>query len=122
MSTLTVTNIKATGETASRSATSVAAAWFSMNETTVAINGSFNTSSLTDLGTGNFQPNWTNNMGNVNYAVSGIGGSNATANPGPMYAQDTLPNVGYFKFFNKQNAGAVVDMHYVGLSVHGDLA
>ena len=89
MSTLTVTNIKATGETASRSATSVAAAWLQHN---------------------------------VNYAVSGIGGSNATANPGPMYAQDTLPNVGYFKFFNKQNAGAVVDMHYVGLSVHGDLA
>ena len=123
MSTLKVTNIQATGETASRATEGVAAASISMNETTAGINGSFYTSSLTDIGTGNFQPNWTNNMGNVNYAVSGIGGSNSTAAPGPIYAQDTLPNVGYFKFFAKKlSDGAVVDMHYVGLSVHGDLA
>ena len=122
MSTITVTNIKATGETASRVTEGVAAASVSMNETTPAINGSFNTSSLTDLGTGNFQPNWTNAMGNVNYAMSHIGGSNNTVNPGACHAQDNLPNVSYFKFFSKKFDGGVIDMHYVGMVAHGDLA
>ncbi len=53
MSTITVTNIKATGETASRSATSIAAAWANANGTgTIALRDSFNVSSITDEGVG----------------------------------------------------------------------
>ena len=52
MSTITVTNIKATGETASRSATSVAAAWVTKNLDGTAIEDSVNVSSITDVGTG----------------------------------------------------------------------
>jgi len=61
-------------------------------------------------------------MGNVNYAMSHIGGSNSTASPGACHAHDTLPNVSYFKFFAKQSGGAVVDMHYCSMVAHGDLA
>jgi len=54
MSTITVTNIKATGETASRSATSIAAAWVELDgdASTVVAFDSFNASSFDDDGTG----------------------------------------------------------------------
>ena len=54
MSTITVTNIKATGETASRSVSGVAAMYVSVNQTTVShsILQSFNTTSVTDSGQG----------------------------------------------------------------------
>lgn len=38
---------------------------------TVGINSSYNVSSLTDLGTGDYKVSFTNNMSSVNYAVAG---------------------------------------------------
>ena len=68
MSTITVTNIKATGETASRSVSGVAAAWVNANGTgTIAIRDSVNVASLTDSGTGDYRVNFTDNMANTNY-------------------------------------------------------
>lgn len=68
MSTITVTNIKATGETASRSVSGVAAAWVNFNGTgTIAIRDSVNVASLTDSGTGDYRVNFTDNMNNTNY-------------------------------------------------------
>ena len=68
MSTITVTNIKATGETASRAVSGVAAAWVNFNGTgTVAIRDSVNVASLTDSGTGDYRVNFTDNMANTNY-------------------------------------------------------
>ena len=55
MSTITVTNIKATGESASRAATGVAAAWVNFNGTgTIATRDSNNVSRLSDKGTGRY--------------------------------------------------------------------
>ena len=69
MSTITVTNIKATGETASRSATSIAAAWCDWNQVgTQAIRDSFNISSITDDGTGKTTVSINNDMTNANWA------------------------------------------------------
>ena len=68
MSTIKVTNIKATGETASRAVSGVAAAWVNFNGTgTVAIRDSVNVASLTDSGTGDYRVNFTDNMANTNY-------------------------------------------------------
>ena len=76
MSTITVTNIKATGETASRAATGVAAVWCDLDGTgTIAIDNSFNCSSATDNNTGNYTVAFSNNLGNANYSLTG-GGSN----------------------------------------------
>jgi hypothetical protein len=68
MSTITVTNIKATGETASRSVSGVAAAWCNVNGTgTIAIRDSQNVSSVTDTGTGDVTYSFSNAMANTNY-------------------------------------------------------
>jgi hypothetical protein len=68
MSTITVTNIKATGETASRSATSIAGAWIIANQISVA--DSFNASGTTDHGTGIYTYSFTNDFSSTNYVVS----------------------------------------------------
>jgi len=71
MSTITVTNIKATGETASRAVSGVAAAWVNFNGTgTIAIRDSINIASLTDQGTGLYDVNHANNMSSSNYSLS----------------------------------------------------
>ena len=72
MSTLKVTNIQATGETASRAVSGVAAAWVNFNGTsTPSIRGSLNVSSLTDNSAGDYDINFTNNMDNSNYCTTG---------------------------------------------------
>ncbi len=48
MSTITVTNIKATGETASRPVSGVAGAWLDYNQSGPSIDDSYNISSVTD--------------------------------------------------------------------------
>ena len=76
MSTLKVTNIQATGETASRAVSGVAAAWVNFNGTgTIAARDSVNTSSLTDLATGRYQQNYSSNMLNGNHSVSTSSGN-----------------------------------------------
>ena len=47
-----------------------ARAWADFDQATV--NASHNVTSVTDNGTGNYSINYTNNMGSVNYAVSGL--------------------------------------------------
>jgi len=72
MSTLTVSNIKATGETASRAVSGVAAAWANIKgDGTAAINNSANASSITDNGTGDYTVAFTNSFGNITYVVGG---------------------------------------------------
>lgn len=70
MSTLKVTNIQATGETATRAVSGVAAAWVHFNAITPTIRDSMNSSSLTDNGTGQYYTNWTSNMSSGNYAAA----------------------------------------------------
>ena len=73
MSTITVTNIKATGETASRAVSGVVAAWCDLDGTgTIALEDSFNCASATDNGTGDYtrsiQPQrWHNNCSDYLY-------------------------------------------------------
>lgn len=60
MSTLKVTNIQATGETASRAVSGVAGAWVNFNGSgTIAIRTSQNVASLTDNGTGDYTVNFS---------------------------------------------------------------
>ena len=55
------------------SADSVAKAWVNFNGTgTIAIRSSYNVSSITDHGSGDFTINFTNNMPNTNYIVVGF--------------------------------------------------
>lgn len=59
-------------------------AWVNFNGTgTVAIRGSYNVSSITDNGTGNYQVNFTNAMTDTNYSAV------ASARPTANYAEFT---------------------------------
>jgi hypothetical protein len=72
MSTLQVTNIKKTGETASRDVSGVAAAWINFNGTgTVAIRESMNVSSITDNASGKYTTNFSSSFSSTNYALAG---------------------------------------------------
>lgn len=50
--------------------TGIAKAWVNFNGSTAAINGSFNVSSITRNGTGDYTVNYTTAMPNSNYAIS----------------------------------------------------
>jgi hypothetical protein len=74
LSTIKVTNIQATGETASRSVSGVAAAWVNFNGTgTIAARDSLNLSSLTDNGTGDYDISVSSAFGNTNYQIVSCG-------------------------------------------------
>ncbi len=63
--------------------TGIAKAWVNFNGTgTVAIRGSFNVSSITDNGTGNYTVNFTTAMPNTNYATVGVCALYSTVGPG----------------------------------------
>ena len=129
MSTLTVTNIKATGETASRAVSGVAAAWGSIT-TNSTLQDSVNVSSLTDVGTGQFKFTFTNAMANATYATSGSACHTSGA-----------PNVGSWVSLDRQSSytdsvktasvqfqsvydpsPALNDTGYCTGTIHGDLA
>ena len=56
-------------------------AWVNFNGTgTVAIRGSYNVSSITDNGTGNYIVNFTTAMPDANYAVGGSSSTNGATN------------------------------------------
>lgn len=81
---LTIDTLKAsTGVLATQNGmTGIAKAWVNFNGTgTVAIRDSFNVSSITDNGTGDYTVNFTTAMPNANYSVSGIQGFTANATP-----------------------------------------
>jgi len=83
MSTITVTNIKATGETASRAVSGVAGAWVSFNGSgTAGIAGkdSHNTSSITDHEVGDYTASFTNSFANSGYSAVGMGSNWETTN------------------------------------------
>ena len=78
MSTITVTNIKATGETASRAVSGVAGAWVNYNSSTTA-RDSTNISSLTDTSTGQTEVNFTNAFSSSNYSPSSAGANGSAS-------------------------------------------
>lgn len=78
MSTLAVTDIRRTGETASRSTRGIAASWLNLNGTgTIAIRDSLNVSSVVDNGTGDYTENFTAVMANTNYCILHRGDCNS---------------------------------------------
>ena len=49
-------------------------AWVQFNGTAATVTASFNVSSITKVGTGDYKVNYTNAFANTNYSVSGMGG------------------------------------------------
>lgn len=124
MSTLKVTNIQATGETASRAVSGVAAVWCNFNGTgTIASRDSFNLSSLTDNGTGHYRVNISSNFANSNYASPSSGADSTSGN-----VRIALPHDGddvtasYYDIITDSTSSAASDADYVHTASFGDLA
>jgi hypothetical protein len=131
MSTIVISNIKATGETASRAVSGVAAAWINFNGTgTVAARDSVNVASLTDNGTANYTVNFSSSFSSANYSFQNGSVTDGTGR-GTVLTDDsnsfsilsssfTLP---YGLTSNANSAGIVFDdVSHVMNSFHGDLA
>ena len=124
MSTITVTNIKATGETASRSATSVAAAWMHLDGTgTIAVQDSINVSSVTDVATGAYTQTHTSSFGNAVYASQISYNRSTSTNNGCMgFIDGTYTSALLNILLVRHDNLADEDSSRVMTSVHGDLA
>ena len=58
--------------------TGIAKAWVNFNGSTAAINSSYNVSSVTKTGTGNYTANFTTALANANYVITGSCGTSTT--------------------------------------------
>ena len=132
MSTIIVTDIKATGETASRAVSGVAAAWVNFNGTgTVAVRDSNgNISSISDNGTGDYTSNFTSGFSAVDYAGT-TSSSWDTVTSGVINFNRAVGSSGYSttSLFRMQNVVVDSTTNRTGLDVdylyavfHGDLA
>lgn len=99
----------------------VAKAWVLFNGTdTVAITDSFNVTSITDNGTGDYTANFTTAFANANYTATGHvrksgGGMNALCGP----STDTRTTSAY-QFAVVNHTPAKVDAEQVNVTFHGD--
>jgi len=126
MSTLTVTSIKKTGETASRDASGVAAAWVNFNQETtpLLVRDSLNVSSVSDDGNAESTINFNSNMANANYSFA-FGVSNGSGfNDAPTLNVDATaqqPTTSTFGLYSLM-AGALNNALAACVTIHGDLA
>ena len=118
MSTLNVSNVTDGTTTVGTSyvVNGSAKAWGFFNGTgTIVLFGSgFNTSSLTDVGTGIYQLHFTNNMADANYTSSLVGNTFHTADEGH--------NTAYAGVSTYSVTHGSADTNRVNVAVHGDLA
>jgi len=127
MSTLKVTNIQATGETASRAVSGVAAAWVNFDATgTPSSRDSVNFSSITDNAAGDFTLNWSNNMSDANYSVTGTTKSFSTSSTSTCaigIKESTLPSAASVTMTtNRTSSTSTVESNINFAVAHGDLA
>ena len=125
MSTLEISEIIATGETAGRAVSGIAAAWVNFDGTgTAAIRDSMNVASLTDNGTGDYTVNFSNSMANTN--VSSVFGWNFTVGVyggGPFGLKTTTPvAVGSIRVGSHSGSLSAEDNKFLNVAIHGDLA
>tara|TARA_R100001509_G_scaffold155768_1_gene118494 strand:+ start:334 stop:720 length:387 start_codon:yes stop_codon:yes gene_type:complete len=128
MSTITVTNIKATGETVNRPVAGVAAAYADFNTSSNDnIEDSVNIASKTDNGTGDSTLNYTNSMASANYSGQVNGSTNAIGNTN-QYAADIKSGDGKaaascrMQVFYDPGTVTGDDSDHQSLLINGDLA
>ena len=97
----------------------MAKAWVHFNGTgTVAINGAYNVSSITDSGTGSYIMNFTNNLANANFAAAGFSGRNANSIIAGTFNARSVSSLA-FATGNNNAAFAYVDVDSVAMTVFG---
>ena len=122
MSTIVISNIKATGETASRAVSGVAAAWADFDQNVPTLNNSLNVSSATDTSSGLYTVNYSSSFNSTSYAMTGT-------TRGYHLIEDTATNSKGTSFIELRNwyvsgtAGQRVNIDLLSYSaMFGDLA
>ena len=131
MSTLKVNTIQNTSGGSSSTPEQIeqgrAKLWLNMQGSgTVAINDSFNVSSVTDLGTGMYQANFSVTMANTNYCslvnkMLTTTGGNTSTDDVLTGMNNTAQLTTSTKFFSRDATGGTVDSTHMFLAVFGDL-
>lgn len=99
--------------------------WVSFNATgTIAVSSSYNVSSITDDGTGQYTINWTNSFADTNYVVAGsVGGTGTGGNfPGRVSLRATASplTTSAAKIESRDHGGALDDFTYTTVMAIGD--
>jgi hypothetical protein len=93
-------------------------AWVNFNGTgTVAIRASFNVSSITDNGTGDYTVNFTNAMPDANYSVSGAAGDATGNDPTSMQINTSTAQTTIAVRIRTTTVNAYADKPVVNVSV-----
>ena len=99
---------------------SAAKAWVNFNGTgTIASRDSFNVTSLDDNGTGNYDVNFTNAMGNADFSSQVTAGYSADTG---RYGENLSYNASYANVGARNSGGTSVDNAGIAVTVQGDLA
>jgi hypothetical protein len=107
----------------SNGVTTNALAWVNFNGTgTVAIRSSYNVSSITDNGTGDYTVNFATALSDANYAVSGMGAKSTSGSDyfrSPWLRDQTL-STSSCRFITGHPGVGIEDLAYVLITVHGN--
>jgi len=98
----------------------VAKAWVNFNGTgTIASRDSFNVTSLDDNGTGNYDVNFTNDMGNADFSSQVTAGYSADTG---RYGENLAYNASFATVGARNSSGSSVDNAGIAVTISGDLA
>ena len=116
----TAGSISVTGEgnsTTTNLQQGLAKSWSAVNGSgTIAILDSFNTASISDIGTGVHQVNYTSAMSNASYAAAVSHQESQLNNSYGSHATDSV------RTFSRKDDGTYSDVAHKSVVVHGDLA
>ena len=99
--------------------TGIARAWANFAGASGTVNSSFNISSITRNGAGDYTANFTTAMPNANYALSGAGSQNDNSSIACVTANSTTYSTTSIRFHVSYSNGLVTDFPIVNIAVHG---
>ena len=98
----------------------VAKCWGDYDQDTPSVKDSFNTSSVTDHTTGQYDPQWSSNMGSVNYATMSQSQPQSTVTSCESFEDESVKTTSATRIQTIENASAT-DHTNNGYIVHGVL-
>ena len=98
-----------------------AKAWLQYNQVTPAVTGSYNISSVTDTGAGDFTPNYSSAMSALDYAVVSAGGM-LNQDASGRISETNPTNTSSYQVTTTNSAGTKADHTGNSCSTFGDLA
>jgi len=120
MSTLTVSNIKKAGETASRDISGICGSWCNWDNNN-SVNDSLNVASLLDGGTGDNTVNYSSSFANGSYANGGAAREFSSGSEAYMRLS-TTHTTSATRWVCENESGTDIDGQMRTVSTHGDLA